>query len=195
MANVALPAVMTEFAIPLSNALWVVTIYTLLFAVLMPTCGYLGDLYGQRRMYLLDITLFTLGSLASGLAPSFYSLLGSRALQGIGVSPTLPAVMAIISRAFSPAQRGRAVGFWALVNGAGHTLGPPLSGLLTQQLGWRTVFHMCRFISGTLGSTTFGLILQENTESSNGLSTRPKSTCSNGSAGIVSCIGTSWQAV
>jgi len=106
----------------------------------MPTCGYLGDLYGQRRMYLLGITLFTLASLASGLAPSFYWLLGSRALQGIGVSPTLPAVMTIISRAFSPAQRGRAVGFWALVNGAGHTLGPPLSGLLTQQLGWRAVF-------------------------------------------------------
>jgi len=140
VANVALPAVMAEFAVPLSSALWVVTLYTLLFAVLMPVCGYLGDLYGQRRMYLLGMGLFTLASLGSGLAPSFPWLLGSRALQGIAVAPTLPAVMTIISRSFSSARRGRAVGFWALANGAGHALGPPLSGFLTQHLGWRSVF-------------------------------------------------------
>jgi len=140
VANVALPAVMAEFAVPLSSALWVVTLYILLFAVLMPVCGYLGDLYGQRRMYLLGMTLFSVASLGSGLAFSFPWLLGSRALQGIGVAPTLPAVMAIISRTFSPAQRGRAMGFWALANGAGHALGPPLSGFLIQHLSWRAVF-------------------------------------------------------
>ena len=140
VANVVLPAVMAEFAVPLSSALWVVTLYTLLFAVLMPVCGYLGDLHGQRRMYLLGMGLFTVASLGSGLAPSFPWLLGARALQGIAVAPTLPAVMAIISRTFSPARRGRAVGFWALANGAGHALGPPLSGFLTQNLGWRSVF-------------------------------------------------------
>jgi EmrB/QacA subfamily drug resistance transporter len=140
VANVALPAVMAEFAVPLSSALWVVTLYTLLFAVLMPVCGYLGDLHGQRRMYLAGMALFTVASLGSGLAPSFPWLLGARALQGIAVAPTLPAVMAIISRTFSPARRGRAVGFWALMNGAGHALGPPLSGFLTQRLGWRAVF-------------------------------------------------------
>jgi len=140
VSNVALPAVMAEFAVPLSSALWVVTLYTLLFAVLMPVCGYLGDLYAQRRMYLLGMGLFTLASLGSGLAPSFPWLLASRALQGIAVAPTLPAVMTIISRSFSSARRGRAVGFWALANGVGHALGPPLSGFLTQHLGWRSVF-------------------------------------------------------
>lgn len=140
VANVALPAVMAEFAVPLSSALWVVTLYTLLFAVLMPVCGYLGDLYSQRRMYLLGMGLFTVASLGSGLAPSFPWLLASRALQGVAVAPTLPAVMAIISRTFSAARRGRAVGFWALANGVGHALGPPLSGFLTQHLGWRVVF-------------------------------------------------------
>jgi EmrB/QacA subfamily drug resistance transporter len=139
-ANVALTAVMAEFGVPLSSALWVVTTYTLIFAVLMPVCGYLGDMYGQRRMYLWGIALFALASLGSGLAPSFPWLLGSRALQGIGIAPTLPAIMAIIARTFPPEQRGRAMGFWALVNGAGHSLGPPLSGFLTQHLGWRVVF-------------------------------------------------------
>jgi EmrB/QacA subfamily drug resistance transporter len=140
VASVVLPAMMAEFAVPLGSALWVVTLYTLLFAVLMPVCGYLGDLHGQRRMYLLGMGLFTAASLGSGLAPSFPWLLGARALQGIAVAPTLPAVMAIISRTFSPARRGRAVGFWALANGAGHALGPALSGFLTQNLGWRAVF-------------------------------------------------------
>jgi len=140
VANVALSAVMDAFAVPLSNALWVVTLYILFFAVLMPVCGYLGDMVGQRRMYLLGVGLFTVASLSSGLAPSFPWLLGSRALQGVSIAPTLPAVMAIISRTFLPAQRGRAVGFWALVNGAGHALGPPLSGFLVQHLGWRAVF-------------------------------------------------------
>jgi EmrB/QacA subfamily drug resistance transporter len=140
VTNVALPAVMAEFSIPLSSAVWVVTTYTLVFAVLMPVCGYLGDLYGQRRLYLWGIALFTVASLGSGLAPSFPWLLGSRALQGIAIAPTLPAIMAIITRIFLPEQRGRAMGFWALANGAGHALGPPLSGFLVQHLGWRAVF-------------------------------------------------------
>lgn len=117
-----------------------VSLYTLLFAVLMPACGYLGDLYGQRRMYLAGTALFTLASLGSGLAPCFPCLLASRMLQGIAVAPILPAVMAIISADFPPQQRGRAIGFWALANGAGHALGPPLSGLLVRVAGWRAVF-------------------------------------------------------
>jgi EmrB/QacA subfamily drug resistance transporter len=139
-ANVALPAVMADFAVPLSSALWVVTTYTLVFAVFMPVCGYLGDLYGQRRAYLWGMALFAVASLGAGLAPSLSWLLGWRVLQGIAIAPTLPAVMAIMARTFSPETRGRAMGFWALVNGAGHTLGPALSGFLTQQLGWRAVF-------------------------------------------------------
>ncbi len=139
-ANVVLPAVMAEFDVPLSSALWIVTLYTLIFAVLMPVCGYLGDLYGQRRMYLSGMALFTLAALGSGIAPSFPCLLASRVLLGIGVAPTLPAVMGIISSTFPPQAQGRAVGFWALVNGAGHALGPPLSGFLVQHFGWRAVF-------------------------------------------------------
>lgn len=140
VANVALPAVMAEFNVPLSSGVWVVTLYTLFFAVLMPVCGYLGDRYGQRRLYLLGVTLLAVAALSSGLSPSFPWLLGSRALMGVGVAPTLPAVMAIIARTFSAEQRGRAIGFWALANSAGHALGPPLSGFLTQHLGWRAVF-------------------------------------------------------
>jgi MFS family permease len=140
VSNVALPAVMAEFAVPLSSAVWVVSAYTFAFAVLMPVCGYLGDLYGQRRMYLWGMALFAAASVGSGLAPSFPWLVGSRVLLGIAVAPTLPAVMAMIAHLFSPEHRGRAIGFWALTNGAGHALGPPLSGFLVEYLSWRAVF-------------------------------------------------------
>jgi EmrB/QacA subfamily drug resistance transporter len=140
VSNVALPAVMREFEVPLASGMWVVTLYTLLFAVLMPVCGYLGDLYGQRRMYLVGMALFILASLGSGLAPTFPCLLVARVLQGIAVAPILPAVMAMIGTLFPSHQRGRAMGFWALTNGAGHALGPPLSGFLTEAVGWRAVF-------------------------------------------------------
>lgn len=140
VANVAVPAIMADFGVPLSSAVWVVSLYVLTFAVLMPVSGYLGDLYGYRRLYLLGLSVYLLASLGAGLAPSLAWLLGCRVLMGIGISPTLPAVMAIISRSFSPDERGRAMGYWALANGAGHAFGPPLSGFLTQEVSWRSVF-------------------------------------------------------
>jgi EmrB/QacA subfamily drug resistance transporter len=140
IANITVPYIMDEFSTPLSSAIWVVTINTLLFAVLMPVSGYLGDMYGQKKMYLIGITLVAISSLGSGLAKSFPILIIFRAINGIGVAPTLPAVMAIITRCFEPEQRGQALGVWALVNGAGHAVGPPLSGFLTFQLGWRYAY-------------------------------------------------------
>ncbi|HSJ52278.1 MAG TPA: DHA2 family efflux MFS transporter permease subunit [Anaerolineae bacterium] len=140
LTNVAVPSIMAEFEIPLSSAVWVVTIFVLILAVLMPVGGYLGDLYGQRRVYLWGMGLFTLAAVATGLAPTFASLLGARALLGIGIAPTLPSVMAIIAFTFSPGERGRAMGFWALANASAHALGPPLSGFLIDHLGWRVAF-------------------------------------------------------
>jgi EmrB/QacA subfamily drug resistance transporter len=140
MTNVTLPAIMTAFAVPLSSAIYVVTLYGLLFAVLMPVCGYLGDLYGQRRIYLLGMALFGVGTLGSALSPSLPWLLGSRALQGIAAAPILPAIMTMLARTVPPERRGRALGLWALANGAAHSLGPPLSGFLIDHWGWRAVF-------------------------------------------------------
>lgn len=140
VANVAVPAIMREFHTPLASSVWVVSLYTLLFAVLMPVGGYLGDVWGQRRMYLLGMSLLSVAALSSGLAPSFPWLLVSRGFMGAGVAPTLPAIMAIIARTFPPERRGRAMGFWALANSGGHALGPLISGFLTQHLGWRSVF-------------------------------------------------------
>ena len=137
IANVTIPFLKEEFMVPLSSAAWVVTVNTLLMAVLMPVMGYLGDLYGQKKLFLLGVSLMGIGALGCSLSTSFPMLIGFRMLHGIGVSPTLPSVMAMVTRSFEPGKRGRALGFWALANGGGHALGPPIGGFLTLHFGWR----------------------------------------------------------
>ncbi len=140
MANVALPAIMDHYAVEVSSATWVITIYILLVAVLMPIFGHLGDMYGYKRIYMTGLSLLALSSALAALAPSFSSLVFFRALQGVGNATTLPSVMAIITQVFPIQERGRAMGFWATVNGVGHGLGPVLSGFLTQYFGWPSIF-------------------------------------------------------
>jgi EmrB/QacA subfamily drug resistance transporter len=120
MTNVALPAIMDHFAVGISSATWVVTIYILLIAVLMPIFGYLGDIHGYKWIYMTGLGLLALSSALAALAPSF---------------PLL-----ILFRALPIQKRGRAMGFWATVNGAGHGLGPVLSGFLIQYYGWPAIF-------------------------------------------------------
>lgn len=140
MANVALPSVMNTFNIAVGDALWVVTLYILMFSVPMPVFGRLGDLYGYKRLYLISLGLFALFSLLAGLAPNYPLLLLFRALQGLANAPTLPAVMGIIALMFPPEERGQAIGVWAFANSASHAVGPPLSGLLVQFWGWPAIF-------------------------------------------------------
>lgn len=140
MSNVALPSVMTAFNVAVGDALWVVTLYILMFSVPMPVFGRLGDLFGYKRLYVTSLSLFALFSLLAGLAPNFGLLLFFRALQGLANAPTLPAVMGIIALMFPPEERGQALGVWAFVNSTGHAVGPPLSGFIVQAWGWSGIF-------------------------------------------------------
>jgi EmrB/QacA subfamily drug resistance transporter len=140
MVNVALPAIMDGFGISVSSAVWVLSIYILLVAVLMPIFGRLGDMHGYKRIYLLGLLLFAGASILAALVDSFPGLVAARALQGIGNATTLPSVMAIITHSFPEHERGRAMGVWAMVNGVGHGFGPVIGGYLTQGFGWQAVF-------------------------------------------------------
>jgi EmrB/QacA subfamily drug resistance transporter len=140
MVNVALPDIMDGFAIPVSSAVWVLSIYILLVAVLMPMFGRLGDMYGYKRIYLLGLLLFAATSILAALVDWFPGLVAARAFQGIGNATTLPSVMAIITHSFPEKERGRAMGLWAMVNGAAHGFGPVIGGYLTQGSGWQAVF-------------------------------------------------------
>ncbi len=140
MVNVALPAIMDAFGVEVNNVAWLLTIYILGVAVLMPIFGRLGDMYGYKRIYMAGMGLFALSCLLATVSHWFGLLVLARALQGIGNATTLPSVMAIVTQVFPKQERGRALGLWATVNGVGHGLGPVLGGNLTQYFGWPAVF-------------------------------------------------------
>ncbi len=140
LVSVSLPAIMDDLGVPVSSAVWLLTIYVLLVAVLMPLFGRLGDMFGYKRIYVAGLVLFMTSALLCALTRWFPLMVGARALQGIGNATTLPSVMAIITNVFPDRERGRAMGAWAAVNGVGHGLGPVIGGYLTQNYGWQAIF-------------------------------------------------------
>lgn len=140
MVSMAVSTLDDAFQQPLSIAVYTVSLYTLTMSVLMPVCGSLGGILGHKKIYLGGMLLFTISSILCAVSPTFGWLLAGRILQGVGISTILPTVMALIPRLFPAEQNGRAVGYWALANGAGHAIGPLLSGFILQYLGWQYIF-------------------------------------------------------
>jgi EmrB/QacA subfamily drug resistance transporter len=140
MSNLALPGIMRHYDAQINVAIWVVTIYNLLFAALMPVFGRLGDMFGYRRIFVYGMIGHAISFALAALAPSIGWLIAFRGMAGIFNSPALPAVMGIIARVFPAEERGGAMGVWATVNGAAHGLGPVISGFLIQYFGWPSIF-------------------------------------------------------
>ncbi|MEZ0113476.1 DHA2 family methylenomycin A resistance protein-like MFS transporter [Catenulispora sp. EB89] len=139
--NVALPVVRTRMHADAAAGLWVVDAYTLVLAVLLLTCGRIGDRIGARRSYLIGLAVFAVASVLCSLAARADELIAFRALQGLGAALLAPAPLALIAHKYTePAARARAVSVWVSVGGIGFTVGPLLSGLLVDSLGWRSVF-------------------------------------------------------
>ncbi len=142
MIPVALPTIVDDFKVKLDLGVWVISIYTLLIAVLMPIYGWMGDRYGYRRLYMITLVGLGVSFGIAALATSFWALIGFRALQAIFNAATLPAVMGIISLIFPQQERGMAMGAWATVNGAAHGFGPVISGFMIKEWGWQSIFWM-----------------------------------------------------
>ncbi len=140
--NVALPSIQKDFGASLSSLEWTVNAYTLTFAVLLVTGGRLGDIFGRRRMFLFGVVVFALASATIGFSPSDSWLVGWRAVQGIGAAFMMPATLSIISNAFPPEERGKAIGTWAGVSAIALAAGPLLGGWLTQDVSWRAIFFI-----------------------------------------------------
>jgi EmrB/QacA subfamily drug resistance transporter len=140
VVNVALPALQSALHASATQLQWVVESYALLLASLLLCGGSLGDLYGRRRFFLLGVTLFTLASIACGLAPSIGLLVTARAIQGVGAALLIPGSLAIISASFPESERGRAIGTWSGFTAITTATGPVLGGWLVQHVSWRCVF-------------------------------------------------------
>jgi EmrB/QacA subfamily drug resistance transporter len=143
VVNIALPHIQTGLHFSATSLSWVMNGYTLTFGGLLLLGGRAGDILGRRRMFLAGIALFTLASLAGGLAPNAAVLLTARAVQGIGGALASPAVLALVVSGFSEGkERVKALAIYSGVVMAGGSLGLVLGGLITQWVSWRWVLFI-----------------------------------------------------
>jgi EmrB/QacA subfamily drug resistance transporter len=142
VVNVALKTIQSDLHMSVASLEWIVTAYALTFAALLITGGKLADLYGRRRIFVLGLVVFSLSSLACGLAPSAGFLIGARAVQGVGAALMNPATLSIITATFPPKQRGQAIGIWAGVSALALAIGPLAGGLIAEKLNWNWIFFV-----------------------------------------------------
>jgi EmrB/QacA subfamily drug resistance transporter len=143
IVNVALPSIGAHLHFSRADLSWVVNAYTLTFGGFLLLGGRLADLLGRRRMFILGLVVFSLASLAGGLAQSEPWLIAARAIQGLGAAIVSPAALSIITTTFADgAERNRALGIWGAVAGAGGAAGVLLGGILTTGLSWRWVLFV-----------------------------------------------------
>ncbi len=143
IVNVALPSIGTDLHFSPTGLQWVVNGYVLTFAGFLLLGGRLADIYGQRRIFLLGLAIFSVASLLGGLAQTAGELTAARALQGVGGAVLSPATLTIITTTYSDGRaRTRAIGVWSSVAGAGGAFGALAGGILTTYLSWRWVLFV-----------------------------------------------------
>ncbi|RJF95704.1 MFS transporter [Noviherbaspirillum saxi] len=140
VANVALPALQETLGASARQAQWVIEAYALMLAALLLAGGAAGDRFGRRKVFALGTLVFTLASLACGLAGSINQLIAARAVQGVGGALLVPGSLAIISASFDEEGRGKAIGTWSAYTSLTAAIGPVLGGFLIDHLSWRAAF-------------------------------------------------------
>jgi EmrB/QacA subfamily drug resistance transporter len=141
IVNVALPSIREDLGFSETSLAWVVNAYLLTYGGLLLLGGRLGDLFGHRRLFLYGITLFTVASLACGLATTQGFLVGARAVQGVGGAIASAVSLSLIMTLFTePTERAKAMGVFGFVAAGGGSVGVLLGGVLTDSLDWHWIF-------------------------------------------------------
>ncbi|MFN8557544.1 MAG: MFS transporter, partial [Dehalococcoidia bacterium] len=140
IVNVALPSVLRDFNAGLARGQLVLTVYLLALAVVIPLSGFLADRIGIKRLYMVTLVFFTAGSALCGLAWNLPSLIGFRALQGLGGGMLQPLGMALVFTMITPMERGYFMGLLGLPMLLAPLLGPTLGGYLSEYVSWRMIF-------------------------------------------------------
>ncbi len=153
--NIALPAIGKELSLDAITLGWIATAYLLSSATLLVPLGRIADIYGRRKIFTCGIVVLTLSSLFSGMANSATMLISFRVLQGIGGAMLAGTAVALLTTVFPANERGKVLGINVAATYIGLSVGPVLGGVLTQHLGWRSIF----FLSALLGLAVSGVVL------------------------------------
>jgi EmrB/QacA subfamily drug resistance transporter len=153
--NIALPSLGKELSLDAVTLGWIATAYLLSSAALLVPFGRIADIHGRKKTFACGIGIFTFSSLFSGLANSATMLISFRVLQGIGGAMLAGTAVALLTTVFPANERGKVLGINVAATYLGLSLGPVLGGVLTQHLGWRSIF----FVSAFLGLVVIGVVL------------------------------------
>jgi EmrB/QacA subfamily drug resistance transporter len=138
--NVAIPTISEDLNPTTPQLQWIISAYTLVFASLQITAGGLGDRLGRKKLFLFGVAIFTLTSLLAGFVDSTPMLIVARALMGFGAAFIMPLSLSLVSAAFPPEERGKALGIWSAVSVSGLAFGPIVGGLVVEYLSWHWIF-------------------------------------------------------
>jgi len=152
--NIALPTIGKELSLDAVMLGWIATAYLLSSATLLVPFGRIADIYGRKRIFTCGIVVLTLSSLLSGMANSATMLISCRVFQGVGGAMLAGTAVALLTTVFPANERGKALGINVAATYLGLSLGPVLGGILTQHLGWRSIF----FLSALLGLAILGVV-------------------------------------
>lgn len=160
VVNIALPTIAADFSIDLPTAQWIVMSYLLMITSVLLTLGRLGDMFGRKRLYIIGVGVFVLGSLFCATAVSSAALILARAGQGLGAAMMMAIGPAIITDSFPPRLRGQALGLMGSVVAVGLTLGPVVGGYIVAVASWRWIF-LINLPIGIIGLILLGLVFRE----------------------------------
>jgi EmrB/QacA subfamily drug resistance transporter len=153
---IALPHIGGDLGLERGTLTWVVSAYTLMFGGMMLLGGRAADLFGSRPVVLTGLLVFTVASLATGLANSAELLIGGRVAQGIGAAMLSPAALSVVTKTFDGEERNKALGIWSAIGGGGSAIGVLLGGVLTAGPGWQWVFY----VNVPIGVVVFAILLR-----------------------------------
>jgi EmrB/QacA subfamily drug resistance transporter len=140
IVNIAFPDLRRDFGgTSLSGLSWVLTAYAICFAAVLVPAGRLGDLYGRRKVFVIGLALFTLGSALCAVSPSVEALVGARVVQGVGAAALTPNSLGLVLPLYPAERRSTVIGAWAAIGAVGASIAPPLGGLLVE-VSWRLIF-------------------------------------------------------
>ena len=161
VVTTALPTIRVHLGASIEQLEWTVNAYTLSFAVLLMTGAALGERFGRRRMFTAGLAIFSLASAACALSPSVGLLIAARAVQGAGAALVMPLGMTLLSAAYAPEHRARALGIFSGVTGLAVLGGPVIGGAITQGIAWQWIF----WINVPIGLLTIPVALRRVEES------------------------------